>query len=116
MAGATRREKHDWEAQMASVSLAGIRPLVMAHLNVVNGGVTVTSYTVSNNPLTKRVVVFHDATGNKEIYFDIDNDPTDDSMPIMPNMYFVIEVEQGEEIRFINTGGGTNHVHLTEIR
>ena len=101
---------------MASVSLAGIRPLVMAHLNVVNGGVTVTTYTVSSNPMTKRLVVFHDATGNKEIFFDIDNDPTSDSMPIMANMYFVIEVENGEEIRFINTSGGAVHIHLTEIR
>jgi hypothetical protein len=67
MAGATRREKHDWEAQMASVSLAGIRPLVMDHVTVTGSGGTA-SYTISSNKMTKRLVVFHDAGGAEYVF------------------------------------------------
>lgn len=100
---------------MASVSLAGIRPLAMSAFNVAGSGGT-GSYVISNNQLTKRLVVMHDASGNKVIYFDIADAPTTDSMPIIPGMYFVIEVEQGETVRFLNDGGTTVHVHVMEIR
>jgi hypothetical protein len=114
MADATRRERHDWEAQMASVSLAGIRPLVTDHVTVGAGGSN--TYTISNNQLTKRLVVFHDANGNKVIYFSLDAAATTDDMPIVPGIYFVLEVEQGETLYLYNDGGTSIHVHVMEIR
>ena len=119
MAVQTRRQKHDWEAQMASVSLAGIRPLVMSSVSV--GATSNGSYLVSDNDMTERLVVYHDSGNNLDIRFDISspNAPataTATSFPIGSGIYFVMEVDNGETLSLYNTSAGAITVYVCEIR
>ena len=114
MAGPTRREKHDWEAQMASVSLAGIRPLVSSSVSV--GAASTGTYTVSGNQMTKRLVLFHDSGNNLEIRVDVNNTASSSSFPVATGLYFVLEVEEADDVSLYNGGAGTTVVYVAEIR
>ena len=64
----------------------------------------------------KRVVVTHSASGDEDIRFVLNDTAVATSFPIYPNMYFVVEVEEGDVVHVFNNNASAVTVHFMEIR
>lgn len=113
MAKARVIQNASWEANLAAVSLAGIRPLQYATSNV--AATSEATYTVLN-PACKRVVLFHDGPLNTAVSMAINETASANTIPVLPAMYFVVEVDVGDVIHLYNTTGSPILVYITEIR
>lgn len=101
-----------WEAQLAQLSLAGVRFIKQASHTATNG--VDTSYTVTE-PNTRRVVLVHIATGNGDIRVAYNEAATATSLPLIPARYFVVDAKKNDVIHFFNTTGAGIVVSVLEI-
>jgi hypothetical protein len=109
-----RRANHDYEGNVAAISLAGVRPLLQDTVVVTAGDDD--SYTVDGvSGVTRRLVCFHNADLNDDIRVALNVAATADDMPITPGVYFVMEVETDDVVSFFNTSGADITVNVMEI-
>lgn len=113
MANPNKRDDLEWEQKLASISLAGVRPLVVDSVSVAASSEQ--TYTLVDKSV-KRLVVLHVASGDTDIRFDLNATATLSSFPILPSVYFVVEAGTDDVAHFFNTSGGSITVYIMEIR
>jgi len=113
MADPKNRANIQWEADQAAVALAGVRPLKHAHNST--GSSAEYTYTIARNEC-QRVIVVHASGGDLDVRVELNATADANSMPILSSVYFVLEVEVGDEIHVFNTLGSAVDIHFLEIR
>lgn len=108
----TNRSNIDWAANLAVVSLAGIRIFRQANVSVPASSSA--SYTVQDSD-TRRLIVFHAAPTNVDIRVALNATATSTSFPVATGVYFALEVEVGDSVSFFNTSGSSLTVYLVEV-
>lgn len=104
----------DWEAHLASVSLAGVRILVQS--TIAPGASAEATYTITH-AATKRLILFHNSGNNTDIRFTYGSVAADASdLPVVSGIYFVVDLEKDEIARVFNTSGGSITVNIAELR
>lgn len=101
------------EGVLATVSLAGIRPLVNASVAV--GASAEGTYTIANIS-TKRVVLYHKAADDLDIRVDLNATAVATDFPVASGVYFVMEVEKDDVVHLFNNNASSVTVYLMEIR
>lgn len=101
-----------WEAQLAQLSLAGVRFIEQASHSATNG--VSTTYTVQDIR-TRRVVLIHIGTGNGDIRVAFNEAATATHIPLIPARYFSVDAKKNDTIRFFNTTGAPIVVNILEI-
>jgi hypothetical protein len=112
VAKSRRLELSRWEAEVAAVSLAGIRPLAQAKLTI-NAGAEGTH--TATDKAVKRVVLLH-SSSTQNVHMELNATATADMMPMAPGGYFVVDVALGDVIHIFNSGGSAVTVWVMEIR
>lgn len=113
MADPIKREDLRWESALASISLAGVRPLVQDSVDLLTTSEEI--YTVTDRR-TKRLVILRTAGASLDIRFDLNATASATSFPILPSVYFVLEVEYGDALHLYNVNAGSLTVYVLEIR
>lgn len=113
MADPIIRDNIEWESDMAAVSMAGIRPITQGSVDVSSGSEG--TYTI-DDIRTKRAVIIHVSSGNTDVRFELNATAQADDFPLIPAVYFVVEVEEDDVLHFYNTTGGSVTVYILEIR
>lgn len=113
MAEPQQRSALSWEAQLASVALAGVRPLVADALTI--NATTEDTYTVTHEA-TKRVVLLTTATGDTDVRVALNETADGDSFPVLPLVYFVLEAKVDEVVHLYNAAGSSRTIYILEIR
>jgi len=100
------------ESAKAQISLAGIR--IVLTDTVAPGASAAATYTVAS-AATKRVMLIYPAGTIGDITVDPNATADANSLPVVPDMYFVLEAYKGEEISVFNTTGSGITVHCVEL-
>lgn len=100
------------EMAYALISLGGIRPLVQDSVAVANGSED--TYEVTDTR-ARRLLVFHNGSGNTDIRFELNGTASGDELPILPATYFILQVEEGDILHLYNTTGSPITVFVVEI-
>jgi uncharacterized iron-regulated membrane protein len=106
------RSNLDWAANVAMVSLAGIRILKQA--TVAPGAGASATYTVTEKD-AHRVVAFHGSTAALDIRVHQNGTATASHLPMANGVYMSFEVETDDTVSFFNTTGGAITVYLVEL-
>lgn len=99
-------------AEVAALSLAGIRPFLTGVVAVSAGSES--TYTIADNR-TNRVVLFYDGTTNLDIRVELEETADANSFPIAPGVYFSIQAVENEVVHLYNTTGAGINVYVVEI-
>lgn len=113
MADPIKHAKVDYEAHLASVSLAGIRPLVQATRSPTASAEA--TYTISDIRCN-RVILYHTQASAEAIRVELNATANATKMPITQGVYFVMEVEQNDVVHLFNTHASPVTVYIMEIR
>lgn len=106
------RESMKWENDMASVSLAGVRPLAVDTASV--GAGAADTHTVAHKA-AKRVIIFHASGTDTDIRVAVNETADANDFPVASGVYFVVEAKTGETVSVYNTTGGAITVYRLEI-
>ena len=117
MASARKVGSMEFEAGLASLSLAGIKILVQATVTALAGAST--GYTVTHKN-TRRLLVIHLSGGNADIRVNVGTAATAAHVPVLPARYIPIDAGWdingvAEVVYFWNTTVGNITVNIVEL-
>lgn len=111
----------EWEANRATLALAGIRILKQAVVTAAAG--VSTGYTLANIQ-TRRLVCLHLGAGNTDIRISYNTAALATHLPVLPGRYFLIDAgfvkdaagtQNADIVYFYNETGGSISVYVVEI-
>jgi len=102
-----------WEASLASIAAAGVRPLVQDSVSALAG--VDTTYTIVGGN-TKRAVIFAESSADTDIRVNVEAVATVTGFPLIAGAYFVVEADKDDVLHFFNTTASTITVHIMEIK
>lgn len=100
------------ESRLANISRAGWRPLVEAAVSV--GGNSEATHEITRSEARRVLLLTTD--GKTDLRVDINETATATSLPLLPNEYVILQVEQGDTVHLFNTTGGALTVYIVELR
>lgn len=106
------RSNLDWAANIAQISLSGIRIFRQASVAPANGAQA--TYTVQDAD-TRRLIAFHNSTTNLDVRVNQGAAATSSHFPMATGTYFAFEVEKDDTVSFWNASGGALTIFLIEV-
>lgn len=108
----TNRSNVSWAANVAMISLAGVR--IFRQGSAAPGAGAEDSYTIQEDD-ARRLICFHNSGVNTDIRVELNGTAVATDMPMASGVYFAFEVEEGDTVSFFNTSAGSITVNVIEV-